>query len=265
MQFNTKINIKKIKYKIIHGVLICGVAIAFSIISVYFYRDYDFGSMNSNYLKSSDIIKLYDISNSEYLILDRESFEHFEENCIGNKSSFLSQYGEIYKNDELKCFSKESNSILSINDKDKTISESSSSYFNVIDNIVYFRNDTDFKLYSYNIKTEEIKCLLTEKVGQVIVSTKGISYISLSNHSLNFISFDNYKTTRIGDENILKYYVVGNKYLCLTTDSKLILLDSKENKVIDSNVEEFVYNGNLVVQKDLIFIYIKHLKISIKF
>lgn len=249
MQLKTKIDIRKLKNNIKQGILILSIAIIFAFMSIYFYRYCDFGHINSNYLKSNNINELYDISKNKYLILNYESYEHFEKNCLGNKSSFLSQYGEIYIKGGLKCFSKASTTIISINNKEKVISDNASSYFNVIDNKVYFRNDNDFKLYSYNIKTEELNCIITEKVGHVIVSIKGISYISLSNQNLNFMAFNDQKKTIISDKKIRKYYVVGNKYLCLTNDSKLVLLDLKKSEVIDSDVENFVYNGNLVVQK----------------
>lgn len=249
MQLINKFDWIKFKKSMKEKLLIIVLSILLSILSIFFYRYYDFATINSNYLKSNDINELYDISKNEYLILDLKAYDHFQNSCIGNDASFLAQYGEIYIQGGLKCYSKDSITILNINGIEKEISNAPSSYFNVIDDLIYFRNDNDFKLYSYNIKSEKLECLTNEKIGQLVVSTKGISYISLLDKTLNYNDLNDKSKMKISDKKIIKYYVVGNKYLCLTTDSKLVLLDSKKCKVIDSNVEDFVYNGNLVIQK----------------
>ena len=173
----------------------------------------------------------------------------FENNCIGNTNNNLLTFGTYAQRKNIVCESDDNTSII-INDEEKVISNDSSSYINIINNEVFFRNDSDRKIYCYSLKDSDVKCLVDANCGEMIVSKRGIYYIDYSTQLLNYYSFQTNTTEKVIDQKI-KSFAVGGESLFVQTYNKnleLVNLDGSTIHII-GEVDRFFYDGTIYVQK----------------
>lgn len=199
--------------------------------------------------------EFYTISDSNNLIYDVKSVGIFENNCLGNSNTNLLSYGCIYGDNQIKIVST-NNIVIEQNATKTTISKSPGSYINRIDDCVYYRNDEDRKVYQYSINSKETQCLIEKQCGEVIVSTRGITFIDYESESLFYYSFEDREIKCPSEEKIIEFAVVGSKFLCLTKNGTLFILnDNGKFSVIEKDVDKFCYAGNIVIQKkDNVFV-----------
>ena len=165
-------------------------------------------------LSSDNIEALFEISNNPTLMFDVKAYNKFENDCLGNDNSILLSFGNYCEKDGLLCKSTKK-TILTVDEKDVVISDSSSSYINIINDDIYYRNDSTRKIYKYSISNNTTQCIVNAPCGQMIVSKKGISYINLSTSILNYISFDTTEPIPVLNEEISSFAVIGDSYYCL--------------------------------------------------
>lgn len=203
-------------------------------------------SNDEDYMVLSDP---YLISDKVEWIFSQDCYQRFETECMGNKQSVLMQYGQYYKNDSIEIMGYKKPVTLSINDKNIKLTDHEISYINVIDDHIYYRDEEDRKIYSYAIETGKITKLTDVEVGESVVSSKGISYISLEDEKLYAQKFGENRAETIIPEKVKKFTQVGNKYLCLLGDFTLVLCDADSSELIEKDVDNYLYQGNLLVQK----------------
>ncbi len=204
------------------------------------------GSNYADYTKSN---KPYTISEKEEWIFDKDCFLYFETECIGNRQSILMKYGQYYADDTMEVIGYTAPSTLNINDKNVELLDHEISYINVIEDYIYYRDELDRKIYSYSIDTGEIAKLSDIEVGEMVVSTKGLSYISLIDEKLYFQEFGKSKAKMVIEENVKKFTQIGDKYLCLLDDARLVLCDFNSIETIEEKTDNYLYQGYLLVQK----------------
>ena len=93
---------------------------------------------------------LLSISNHEDLLFDREAYKKFETSCLGNTNSNLLASGIYAKKGNIVCTSGDGTTV-TIDGQEKKISDHPSSYLNVINESVFYRDDTDRK-YKFMLK-----------------------------------------------------------------------------------------------------------------
>lgn len=204
-------------------------------------------------VNKTSVEKLFNIDSK--LHYDMQVDTKFENLCLGNNNVSSLSYGNYCEKDGLLCKSTENTTLVSDN-RERTINENPSSYINIINDCIYYRNDADRKLYKYDIQSEKTECVVDLQCSEVIVSVKGISYIDFNNSQLHYKSFDGKETIISKDMKVEKFALIGNSYLCLTKSKTLGWLTNGKFNVIEENVDRFLYNGNLLIQKNNnIFIY----------
>lgn len=237
--------------------IVLAIALYYAITSIdNYYSKKDYENKKQEYLNllTMDTDALFEISNVEGLIFNPETYRMFENACLGNSSSNLLSNGSYCRKNSIVCKSI-NNTILIVNDTETIISEEPSSFINIIGDNVYFRNDVTRALYKYTISTGNIECIVSENCGEVVVSTKGISYIDFSTLHLMYIPFDTMKIETVSELSIQSFAVVGTDYLCLTVEKDLGILSSQIFNKLDSNVDRFFYNGTIAIQKgDTIYV-----------
>lgn len=201
------------------------------------------------YNLSDNIDGLFEISNDKSLMFDKASNDLFIDKCLGNNSSILLAYGNYCEKDGVVCRSN-NKIILTINDKDITISEASASYINIMDNNVYYRDDITRSLCCYSISDNTSKCIVDSQCGEIVVSKKGISYLDLSDLSLKYIPFNTMEAVQITDDKVESFVVVGNSYFCLKDNKDFgIVTQLGEFELLSSDVDRFFCDGKIAIQK----------------
>lgn len=199
-------------------------------------------------LADSDIDALYANADNSQLMYDNSAVKKFETSCLGNENSNLLSYGNYCSRNGLVCKS-DSTTTLEANGNKITILDSPASYINILDYNVYYRNDSDKKYYKYDIRNGSVECVVNTECSQVTVGRKGIIFIDYNTSLLNFLDGNN-KVKVISDIPVKSFAVFGNSYLCLTNDKTLGWIFSDGSfDIVDKNVDRFIYDGYLVVQK----------------
>ena len=200
-------------------------------------------------LSSDNVEALFEISNSPTLMFDSKAYNKFEDDCLGNDNSILISFGNYYEKDGLLCKANK-NTVLIIEGKEIVISDFPSSYINIINDNVYYRNDSTREIYKYSISKNENECIVKVPCGEMIVSKKGIAYIDLSTSVLNYISFETMETTPVLIDAVRAFAIIGNSYYCLNTNKDFgIIKEDGQFKCIATDVDRFFCDGNIVIQK----------------
>lgn len=196
-----------------------------------------------------EVDTLLAISDSEELLFDKEAYNIFENACLGNSNNNLLATGFYTKKGNTVCTSGSSSTAL-VDGKELKISDNPSSYLNIINNNVFYRNDTDRKIYRYSLEDGKTECAVSTNCGETIVSVKGIYYVDYSTKKLNYLAFDENEPKQLFDECISSFAVVGNAAFVLTDDNTFGLV--KENgsfTLISTEVDCFFFNGSAYIQK----------------
>ena len=221
-----------------------------------YYSKKDYESKKQEYLNllTMNTDDLFGISNVEGLIFDPEAYRMFENACLGNSNSNLLSNGNFSEKDGIVCQSI-NNTVLIVNGIETIISEKPSSFINIIGDDVYFRNDVNRALYKYTISTGNTECIVSKNCGEVVVSTKGISFIDFTTLQLMYIPFNTMKIETVAEIPIQSFTVVGMDYLCLTVEKDLGIMSGQTFEKLDSNVDRFFYQGTIAIQKgDAIYV-----------
>lgn len=199
-------------------------------------------------LADSDIDALYANAEDSQLMYDESAVKKFETSCLGNENSKLLLYGNYCSRNGLVCKSN-STTTLEVNGNKTTILDSPASYINILDDNIYYRNDSDRKYYKYNVRDGSVECVINTECSQVTVSRKGIIFIDFNTSLLNLLDV-NSTVNLISDTSVKSFAVFGNSYLCLTNDKMLVWISESGNfDIVDKNVDRFIYDGHLAVQK----------------
>lgn len=200
-------------------------------------------------LSGENIDALFEISSNQTLMFDAKAYNKFENKCLGNENSNLLSFGCYCEKDDLICSSKDK-TILTVGEKEIVISDSPASYINIIDNYVYYRNDSTRALYRYSISNNENECIVKSPCGEVVVSKKGVSYIDLTSSTLNYIQFDTMESSQVLDAQVKSFAVIGNLYYCLKSDKNFgVVTKDGDFDLIASDVDRFFCDGKIVIQK----------------
>ena len=221
-----------------------------------YYSKKDYENKKQEYLNllTMNTDDLFGISNVEGLIFNPEAYRMFENACLGNSNSNLLSNGSFSKKDGIICQSI-NNTVLIVNGIETIISEEPSSFINIIGDDVYFRNDVNRALYKYTISTGNTECIVSKNCGEVVVSSKGISFIDFTTSHLKYIPFNTMKIETVAEIPIQSFTVVGMDYLCLTVEKDLGILSGQTFNILDSNVDRFFYQGTIAIQKgDAIYV-----------
>lgn len=244
----------KINSKFIFAVIIILVIIAALLLSVFVYQFIEKNEAENKtevyyQLSDKDIEALFEISNNRNLMFDKKSYNIFNDKCLGNNSSTLLSFGCYCEKDGMVCISKDK-TVLTVGDEEIVISDSPSSYINIIDDNIYYREDSTRKLYKYSISNNTSMCIVDSPCGEVVVSKKGISYIELASSTLKHIAFATKETIQVIPEQVKSFVVIGNSYYCLKGDKTFgIISPNGEFDLITTDVDRFFCNGKIAIQK----------------
>lgn len=236
-------------------ILILIVVIAASVGLSYFtftqYQAYQHNSFIERYYQASpdETDTLFTISDSEELMFDTEAYKSFENACLGNTNNNLIAMGFYAKKGSIECHSDKA-TIAVVDEKEVTITNHLSSYINIINNCIYYRDDSDRRIYRNSLDDNQSECVVDANCGETVVTAKGIYYIDFATKKLNYLTFTNDKPNQIYDTRIISFAVVGECCFVLNEDKSFgILKSNKEFTEIDSDVDAFLFDGNTFIQK----------------
>ena len=232
-------------------VIVIAAAAGLSYFTYTQYQAYQHNSFIEKYYQASpdETDTLFAISDSEELMFDKEAYMSFENACLGNTNNNQLAMGFYAKRVSIECHSGET-TVAVVDKKELTISEHSSSYINIINNYVYYRNDSDRKIYRYSLDDNESECVVDANCGETVVTAKGIYYIDYATKKLYYLAFSGDELNQVYDNRIISFAVVGECCFVLNEDKTVgISKSNKDFTEIDSDVDAFFFDGNIYIQK----------------
>lgn len=212
--------------------------------------------------KSSTLEKRYnsfietpEVSSVDFELLSYQDVAKiFENRFLGNSPSQLLLGGYFCEKDGYKVYpdTNGQSTILRIDDSEITLSGSIVSDVNIKNGIVYYRDQGERKIYTYDISSEEKTDLGIENVGQFALYDSDYIYIDLSNSSLVYVDQNNKNRKTLIDSGVKSFALVGDSVLYLDsgrTLSKLKLSDNAKT-VIANNVDVFSFSSFLWFQNN---------------
>ena len=120
----------------------------------------------------------------------------------------------------------------------------------MINESVFYRDDTDRKIYRYFINDGTTECAVNANCGETIVSVKGVYYIDYSTKKLFFLAFSDKEPKLFFSKRISSFAVVGNSAFVLTEDNTFgFLRESGSFTPISTEVDRFFFDGSAHIQK----------------
>lgn len=200
-------------------------------------------------LTENDTDALFAISDEPSVRFDADAYKLFESACLGNTSINLLSYGTYCEKGNMVCESVEK-TILHKANEDVVLYDGPSSYINIIDGCVYYRPDDTRQVYRYTVSDGETECVIDASCREVVVSSKGITYIDYGSGQLDFYSLANQQTQNLADFAVSSFAVIGEDYFCLKADKTFGLLKSTgEFEELLNDVDRFFNAGKVIVQK----------------
>ena len=170
--------------------IIAGVGISFLVVQEYSHSHEVKVIQTYCALTENDTDALFAISDEPSVRFDTDAYKLFESACLGNTSTNLLSYGTYCEKGNMVCESVEK-TILHKSNEDVVLYDRPSSYINIIDGCVYYRPDDTRQVYRYTVSDGETECVIDAPCREVVVSTKGISYIDYGSGQLKFYSLEN--------------------------------------------------------------------------
>ena len=243
-------NKKPIKFVLILIVTIVA-AIGLSSLTYMLYQPFYRNTVKEKYyqLPPNETEALFAISDSEDLMFDTKAYKLFEDSCLGNSNNNLIAAGCYAIKDNIECWSDET-TVATIDGKEITIAEHPSSYINIIDNCVYYRDDSDRKVYRNLLDDSRSECVVDANCGETVVTVNGIYYIDFATKKLNYLAFSEKEPTLVYNNRIISFAVIGDSVFTLTENKVFGLLNANGDYTeIDSQVDKFFFDGNAYIQK----------------
>ena len=232
-------------------VIVIAVATGLSYFTYTQYQTYQHNSFIEKYYQASpdEIDTLFTISDSEDLMFDTEAYKSFENACLGNTNNNLLAMGFYAKRGTIECHSSET-TVAVVDEKEITITDHPSSYINIINNYIYYRDDSDRKIYRNSLDDNESECIVDANCGEIVVTAKGIYYIDFATKKLNYLAFSNDEPNQVYDNRIISFAVIGECCFVLNEDKSFGFLKlNKDYTEIDSDVDTFFFDGSIYIQK----------------
>lgn len=184
----------------------------------------------------------------------QDTFEIWNTKELGNDVNILLSGGKILVKDNTIIAPNEKNEGLFYKNgsEQAQISEDTASYINLVDKTVYYRNDNDRNIYSYDINTQESKLIYDGNVGEVFFTNDKLYYVDYDNNSwISSIDLtDNIKKDVVIDYPTDSFAVCGDTVVFLGTNKTLYTqgVDSESRISLVNNIERFFLNGNVVAE-----------------
>ncbi len=184
----------------------------------------------------------------------RDTFEIWNNSDIGNDVNVLLSGGKIYSRADIAVRPDKNGEycVFHNNAPIKTLGHSIS-FINVIDDIVFYREDETRNLISYKINSDRLQVLVKGNVGEVFASEDRVYYIDLKNGTLVSINLIGRDRQTIYDYPVNSYAVCGKNIFVLDNNKRFGIYRISSDgtghfSTIASNVERFFINGNVVAE-----------------
>ena len=131
------------------------------------------------------------------------------------------------------------------------------SYVNYWNGLLYYRDDTDHSIYTYDMKNEKSSKLLECNAGEVLIADGKLYYVDLKNNNrLICTDLKGKEAQTVCDKPVMSFAVCGDTLLFEDTSLTLYLKekDSSVTTKLCSGVNQYFLNENIIVESgDSIF------------
>lgn len=192
-------------------------------------------------------------SKVEFKTLNYENtFTQWNSKSLGNDINLLLIGGKEYfgKDFNVRTDYTYDNTIVTQGNSTKKLAISIS-YVNYWDGTLYYRNDTDHSIYTYDIKKGQSSKLLECNTGEVLIADGKLYYVDLKNNNQLICTDLNGKNGQvICDKSVLSFVVCGDALLFEDTSLTLYLKgnDSSVITKLCSSVERYFLNGEIIIE-----------------
>ena len=190
----------------------------------------------------------------EYLD-NKDLFDLWNKNDLGNDINAILSGGKLLYRSGISAFPTFDNSgtkIVSSSGEEKSLGVEAS-YINLKDDCVFYRNDADRKLYSYNLGTSEQHLIYDGNVGEVLITNNMVYCVDYSSDSsIVSMNLQGEEMQIVVREPVSSFAICGNTILYLDTSQKLKKTEvyGSTTVTIVGNIERFFVDGRVYAESD---------------
>lgn len=186
-------------------------------------------------------------------------FDLWNENDLGNDVNTLLSGGQVYVRNELEIVPGPNGNSLIVTNKNGTEAaiEIPASFLNVVNNILYFRNDLNRDIYSYHLTSGALNVIYAGNVGEVFISKDLIYFTDFDSESgIYSITLQGGNKECVIEHPVTSFAVCGDHIIYLDTNSDLFSMafgDEAPKKLV-GKIERFFIGKRIYVEsKNTVF------------
>jgi hypothetical protein len=205
----------------------------------------------NNFASLSDY-EIKAINPSYELLQHKNAGVIYESATLGNTNSNLLSGGKYCDKGSQKAESTKNGLVLSVDGISKKLEAKSASYLNIINNALYYRNDSDYCVWKYELNTLSLKKMISGHVGQIAVAEGAAYYIDISAENALKAMYDDGDAYVLIQNNVDSFAVLGTEIFYLTKDNTLCKLDlvSKTTSVMQQNISKFILANRFIIENN---------------
>lgn len=186
---------------------------------------------------------------------NKQAFSLWSQSALHNDLNCLMSGGNFFENDKIIIQPDTNFSRMEIIQGEKVtpFSNSICSYINVVDDIVYYRKDSERSIFRYSIQKQTEELVYSGNVGEIFVYGNYLYFIDLENEQkIMQISLDNLETVNcIVDESVKQFMIYSDQCVYLTKSNniyqKTVAMDTVASNIPGTYLS-FFFNGNIITQ-----------------
>jgi hypothetical protein len=218
---------------------------------------------------SLDDVSFANFAKDQNLLEFKQAASYYEKRLLGNSNANLIAYGKYYEDDSVviqdategpKLLYSQGPETLKDGEKKSTVSKiittnihnGHASYITVLNAKVYFRGDSDYCIYQFDLVSLKTSKLVDNSAGQIIVDPSGIYFISLEDNNCLYQYAFTGMIKKLTNDLVRCFALVGSKIFFLRGDNTLWVYDTGNGNLRElyKNIDSFTYSNGLIVENN---------------
>lgn len=224
-----------------------------SAIAIIMVNRINFAVKYNRFMENCNTYTVEQLSSYSDIMSDKTVFKIYEDAALGNTNSNLINYGCYAFKGGYKVYLDANNGLpmLQTESETKEIADYPISYVNIADDGIFFRNNNDRRIYKCDLNCDKTENVIDGKVGQFVVTNNIIYYINFEDKG-KLYSFDlnSGSNDPLIEEDIVSFVKAGEQIIYLDSGNKLKKYSDGKKYTIQSDVEKFYFNGDIIAQNN---------------
>jgi outer membrane protein assembly factor BamB len=232
---------------------ILGVSMVIGWVMAFIIADNILKTKYKDFLKPSlNEIQLEALAQNQDLLNYRDAAIYYEKKILHNSNANLMVFGKYYANNNIVAMDTPVGLNLIMSGNSTHIHSSRTSFIGILRNKVYFRDDSDCAIYTYDLDTKQKSILADIKAGEMIVAPSGIYFINFKDNNCLYHYSSNGFQKKISNHSVSTFALFGNVIYFLSKNNVLYCYDknTRKTQLIQENVKTFLFSKELILENN---------------